>query len=98
MTYQELRAALKVFQLAERATLREIKSRHRELVKRHHPDAGSSADDESIREINASYRLLIDYVNDYRFSFAEQEFYEQNPDERLRQQFFDESQWGRGSG
>lgn len=98
MTYKELRAALKIFDLGERATLKEIKGRHRELVKLHHPDADSSSDGDSIRKVNAAYRVLIDYVTDYRFSFAEQEFYEQNPDERLRHQFFDEEQWGRGCG
>jgi curved DNA-binding protein CbpA len=97
MTYKELRAALKVFDLGERATLKEIKGRHRELVKLHHPDSGSS-DGDSIRKVNAAYRVLTDYVTDYRFSFAEEEFYEQNPDERLRRQFFDEEQWGKGYG
>jgi DnaJ-class molecular chaperone len=98
MTFKELRGALKVFELGERATLREIKSRHRELVKRHHPDAGSAVDAEKIRQVNAAYRVLLDYLAEYRFSFDEEEFYEQNPEERLRQQFFDESEWGRGNG
>lgn len=97
MTYRELQGALEVFQLEERATLQEIKSRHRELVKRHHPDAAGPADPEEIRKVNAAYRLLTDYVAGYRFSFTEEEFYEQNPDERLRRQFFDEAEWGRGN-
>lgn len=96
MTYQELTAALKVFGLGERATLKEIKSRHRELVKRYHPDAGSAEDPGTIRKINAAYRVLIDYVAEYRFSFAEDEFYEQNPDERLLRQFMDDALWGKG--
>lgn len=44
MTYSELQAALKVLGLNEGATLGEIKRRHRELVKRHHPDGRKSAD------------------------------------------------------
>lgn len=98
MTYQELTSALKVFDLGERATLKEIRDRHRELVKRHHPDADRSADPELIRKVNTAYRVLMEYVMEYRFSFAEEEFYEQNPEERLRKQFFDEEQWGRGRG
>jgi DnaJ-class molecular chaperone len=97
MTYKDLTAALDIFDLGERATLKEIKGRHRELVKRHHPDSGSS-DGDSIRKVNAAYRVLIDYVSDYRFSFTEQDFYQQNPDERLRHQFFDEEEWGKGCG
>ena len=94
MTYKELRLALKVFDLGERATLNEIKSRHRELVKKYHPDAGSD-DSAELRKVNAAYRVLLDYVGSYRFSFAEEEFYEQNPEERMLRQFMDEAFWER---
>jgi len=96
MTYAELKISLQIFGLGERATLREIKSRHRELVKRHHPDAGNADDPEQIRKVNAAYRTLLDYVAQYSFSFAEEEFYEQNPEERLRRQFMDDQLWGNG--
>lgn len=96
MTYQELKTAVAVFGLGEHATLKEIKSRHRELVKKHHPDAGGDADPEEMRRINAAYRVLVEYVSDYRFSFLEEEFYEQNPEERLRKQFMDGALWGTG--
>ena len=89
MTYTDLQEALRVLGLGERATLRDIKARHRELVKRHHPDAGVASEPEIIRQINAAYRILLEYVSEYRFSFAENEFYEQNPEERLRNQFMD---------
>jgi len=89
MTYADLQEALLVLGFGERATLREIKARHRELVKRHHPDVGDTTEPEVIRQINAAYRVILDYVAEYRFSFAEDEFYEQNPEERFRQQFSD---------
>jgi curved DNA-binding protein CbpA len=96
MTYEELQAALLVFRLDERASLKEIKSRHRELVKQYHPDAGDEQNPELIKKVNAAYRTLLDYVEPYRFSFAEIEFYEQNPEERLRRQFMDVPLWGKG--
>ncbi len=96
MTYADLQKALQILGLRERATLMEIKSRHRELVKRHHPDSGEAGDQEMIREVNAAYRLLQDYVSEYSFSFAEEEFYEQNPEERMRQQFMNDPLWGKG--
>jgi len=95
MTYAELQASLRILGLGQRSSLREIKARHRELVKRHHPDTGNADDMETIQKINAAYRILLDYVTAYRFSFAEEEFYEQNPDERLRQQFMDTPLWGK---
>lgn len=67
MTYDDLQEALRTLGLGDRAGLKEIKARHRELVKRYHPDAGNMADPERIRRINAAYRILADYVGAYRF-------------------------------
>ena len=96
MTYADLQKALRILGLGERATLKEIKARHRELVKRHHPDTGNASDPEMIRKVNAAYRMVFDYVSAYRFSFAEAEFYEQNPEERIWRQFADDQLWGKG--
>lgn len=95
MTYSELQEALLVFGLSERATLKQIKSRHRELVKRHHPDTGNSDESEMIRQVNAANRVLLEYVSGYSFSFSEDEFYEQSPEERIWLQFADDPLWGR---
>lgn len=62
MTYQELQAARQVLGLAEDATLKAIKDRHRQLVKRHHPDSGSEPNDAVIRAVNAAYQLIDEYV------------------------------------
>jgi DnaJ-class molecular chaperone len=94
MTYIELRESLLVFGLGERASRSEIKARHRQLVKKHHPDVGHEPDHERIRMINAAYQVLLDYIESYRFSFVEDEFYEQNPDERLKRQFMTDPLWG----
>ncbi len=94
MTFQELQRALQIFGLPERATLQQIKGRHRELVKRFHPDRGGEEDPERIRLINSAYRILMEYCQDYVFSFSEDEFYRQNPEERLRMQFRDDPLWG----
>ncbi|ALC14955.1 DnaJ domain-containing protein [Desulfuromonas soudanensis] len=93
MEFEDLREALDVFSLTGKASLQEIKARHRALVKRHHPDAGGSENDR-IREINAAYQILLAYCRDYRFSFSREEFLEQRPEERLRQQFAQDPIWG----
>jgi len=95
MTFVDLQEALQVLGLRERATLKEIKERHRKLVKRYHPDTGNENDPENIREVNAAYRVILDYVAEYRFSFSEDEFYTQNPEENLRRQFMDDPLWGK---
>lgn len=95
MTYQELLNALEVFSLPQRASLKQIKGRHRELVKLCHPDRGGEGDPERIRLVNAAYKVLLEYCENYSFSFSEAEFYEQNQEERLRRQFSDDPLWGR---
>ena len=88
MTYRELKNALELFGLGERATHQKIKTRHRDLVKRHHPDhATEKNDDGMILKINAAYEILKSYCENYQFCFSEAEFLEQLPEERLRRQF-----------
>ncbi len=97
MTYNELQNALRILGIRERSTLNEIKSRHRELVKRYHPDSGNALEQDTIRDINAAYRVLLDYIEEYRLSFTEEEFYEQVPEERIRRQFMTDPLWGKNS-
>jgi DnaJ-class molecular chaperone len=94
MTYQDLQDALAVFGLGERATLAQVKARHRQLAKSHHPDLGGDDDPEAMRRINAAYRVLFDYCTNYRYCFSEAEFLEQCPAERLRRQFSWDPVWG----
>lgn len=94
MTYQELKDALHLFGLHENdlLTIRRIKERHRALVKQFHPDHGAS-DPEMIRCLNEAQRLLMDYLQSYRFSFSQEEFYRQNPEEHLKRQFSWDPVW-----
>ncbi|BCR03617.1 molecular chaperone DnaJ [Desulfuromonas versatilis] len=94
MDFEELRQALIIFNLSERASLEEIKDRYRELVKRHHPDRETGEDSERIRAITAAYRTLRKYCGQYRYCFSREEFYEQYPVERLRAQFGYDPLWG----
>lgn len=93
MTYADLQEAVRILGLGRQATLREIKTRHRGLVKRYHPDVAETSDPEKIRQVNAAYRILHDYITAYRFSFGEEEFYSQNPEERVRMQFSSDPIW-----
>lgn len=96
MTYPELKAALEIFGITERATIEQIKQRHRELVKLHHPDHNDAADPALIRKINVAYDILTAYCAAYRYCFSEEEYLEQKPEERLRRQFCTDPLWGSG--
>ncbi|PLY03894.1 MAG: molecular chaperone DnaJ [Desulfuromonas sp.] len=94
MTYAELQAALAEFNLPEQITLKRIRERHRKLVRQHHPDKGAAPDNDKIRRINAAYKILNEYVSHYSFDFSRETFYNQYPEERLREQFYDVGLWG----
>lgn len=94
MTFEDLEFALEEFDLPLQTSWKKIKSRHRELVRRYHPDKGEHADGDKIRRINAAYKILSTYVSDYRFDFSREQFFEQYPEERLREQFWSEKPWG----
>lgn len=95
MNYRQPQAVLALFGQGERATLRQIKDRYREAVKRHHPDRNLEAGSVRAQELNQAYRLLIAYCEHYRYDFSEAEFLEQHSEERLRRQF-DWDPTGRG--
>ncbi len=93
MTFKELQHALAVFDLPENVTLKTIKARHRQLVQKYHPDKGAAPDNDKIRQINSAYKLLNEYVEDYSFDFSQENFLNQNPEERLREQFYNSGLW-----
>lgn len=95
MTYAELKEALYLFGFHENdlLTIKRIKQRHRNLVRKAHPDLHQQADPARIRQLNESARIIMEYVNAYRFSFTQQEFYRQIPEEHLRHQFSWDPVW-----
>jgi DnaJ-class molecular chaperone len=97
MTYKEFKLAIEVFGLAERSSQEQIKARHRELVKRHHPDQKNDTDPETILKVNYAYEVLSAYCEGYRYCFTEEEFLEQVPEERMRRQFDCDPVWGGGN-
>ena len=94
MTYEDLMAALTEFDLPSQVTLKKIRERHRQLVRRYHPDKGAQTDNDKIRRINAAYKILNEYISHYNFDFSKETFFSQYPEERLRGQFYDVGLWG----
>lgn len=94
MTYEDLTAALSEFDLPQQVTLKKVRARHRQLVRRYHPDKGADADNDKIRRINAAYKILNEYIGDYRFDFSKETFWGQYPEERLQEQFYGVGLWG----
>lgn len=98
MTFAELQAALRTFGMTERdtPTMSQVKRRQRELIRSCHPDLNPPPGSRTAHDINAAAAVILSYLQNYRFSFNEDEFYRQNPDERLRMQFANDPVWGGG--
>lgn len=67
--------ARKRLELPERATLDEIKGNYRRLMQKWHPDrcGGDPECLEMATRIGAAYDLILNYCNQYKYSFAEDE-------------------------
>jgi len=93
MTYDELQGAIRLFGFEDRITLRQIKERYRLLARQYHPDHGAG-DLRQMEEINRAYALLMQYGEQYRLSFSEEEFYAQNDEQCFLRQFAEDPVWG----
>ncbi|MFH1722187.1 MAG: J domain-containing protein [Candidatus Altiarchaeota archaeon] len=92
--------ARKTLGLGERATLKEIKNKYRDLAKKYHPDRCSKKRNlecqKRMVEVINSYKLILSYTKDYRFSFEEAEIRKQSPEETLWENYSEDWFWGRG--
>lgn len=94
MQYGHLQAALGELGISGQATAQQVRDRYRELVKLYHPDSGAEADNPQIRRVNEAYNVVSAYLQNYVYDFSKDKFYQQYPEERLREQFYDADLWG----
>ncbi len=70
--FDEIEDARKLLGLGEAATLKEIKKAYRTLAHRHHPDklvGDDITESETMKRLNWAYQLLMEYCNEYKYSF-----------------------------
>lgn len=87
MTHEKLQNALETLDIVTRITQAELKDRYLKLSKMYHPDM-PEGDAKKFKEINEAYKLVNSYIQNYRFSFDEDEFYAQNPFSRKSKDWF----------
>ena len=74
--FKDINEAQTILGLGKTATLKEIKRAYRRLAHHYHPDKHDSAscvDEEMMKKLNWAYKVLMDYCNEYRYSFDEQD-------------------------
>jgi DnaJ-class molecular chaperone len=71
--------------LSDAATLQEIKRAYRTLAHRHQPDKHSEAatgeTGETMKKLNWAYKVLMDYCDNYKYSFREEDIARAYPEE-----------------
>lgn len=75
VNFEEIDKARKLLGLGEYATLKQVKQAYRRMASQHHPDKaenGAEAE-EMMKQINAAYKLLIDYCASFSYSFREED-------------------------
>jgi DnaJ-class molecular chaperone len=77
--------ALDTLQLPQLITKDDIKKQYRYLSKKSHPDLGG--DENKQEQLNQSYRILMEYIDNFRYSFSEEEINQQYPGESYAKKF-----------
>jgi DnaJ-class molecular chaperone len=90
--FNEIEEARKMLGLGEAVTLKEIKRAYRTLAHRHHPDklgGDGGTESETMKKLNWAYKLIMDYCDNYKYSFREEDIARTYPDEEYLRTFKD---------
>jgi len=86
--FEEIDKARRLLGLPQEVTLSEIKDTYRRKAKKYHPDKqrpGKRKElSQKMTQINKAYKILMDYVEEYRFCFSEEEVKRNDPDRDIR--------------
>ncbi|MFW6308795.1 MAG: J domain-containing protein [bacterium] len=90
---EKIYQAAKILNLGEKASLDEIKNAYKNLMKKHHPDNYNKEEKEKVREkvkkINKAYEIIMNYCDNYRYSFQKEQIAENLPiDQKLEENVF----------
>ncbi len=82
---EEIEKALDILSLPKLITQADIKKQYRFLARKYHPDRGGDA--RKMEEINHAYQLLMKYIEEFRYTFDEEEISRQFPGADHAQRF-----------
>ena len=94
MKAEDIEEARKTLGLRETSTLKEVKEAYRNLAKIHHPDKNGNA--ETMNEVSNAYNMIMQYIENYRYSFSQKEVRMQNPEIIWAEMVENDPLWGRG--
>jgi len=81
----EIEYALDILGLPKLITKEDIRKQYHFLAKKNHPDLGGDTND--MEQINRAYKFLIHYIEEFRYTFTEEEILKQFPGADYAQRF-----------
>ena len=99
--WQAIDEARQLLNLAERATMGEIKRAYRKMCKLHHPDVAgpeAPADGAVIRELTRGYDLLMRYCEQFRIPLVPAAGDHIDPEDWWLDRFGQDPLWGKQEG
>ena len=82
---EEIEKALDILRLPKLINKEDIRTQYHFLAKKNHPDLGG--DIKEMEQINAAYRFLMKYIEEFRYTFDEEEISKQFPGADYVQRF-----------
>ncbi len=82
---EEIDKALDILGLPKLITKEDIKKQYHYFAKKYHPDLGGDA--KKMEQINYAYKLLMKYIEEFRYTFDETEVNKQFPGADYAQRF-----------
>ncbi len=82
---EEIDNALDILGLPKLISKVDIKKQYHFFAKKYHPDLGGDA--EKMEQINYAYKLLMKYIEEFRYTFDENEINKQFPGADYAQRF-----------
>ena len=97
--YKKIEEAVDMLGLPETATMEFIKQRYKELSRKWHPDKCRDTPEkchEMMQKINEAYQVIIDYCDNYKYSFKKEDIKRTfSPEELWYEQFGNDPIWGK---
>ena len=75
---KEIKEALNFMEIPPLSSLKDIKRQYKKLAQKYHPDV--LGDVKMMEKLNYSYKILMEYCENYKFTFDEYEIKKQYPD------------------
>ena len=78
LSLSEFQDAVESLELLSLTTKEHVRKKYLKLSRKYHPDMEGGST-EKFQEIREAYEILVEYMDNFRFTFTDEEFKQQNP-------------------